>query len=185
MFCESSNSLSNLREGYVKLLSEELGKWLELLLPNYTPDISVQYFKGWNSKKELEEILLESREKEFVKGYSQAGPQKFDVRFLHKGLAVESSLSRGQQKLFLLALTLAQSKLIEKVKQVKPILLIDDVGAELDTHSRSRFAKAINSLESQVIITAIEKNALDSIIPTDNNFKMFHVEHGKLSAISE
>jgi len=185
LFCESSVVIADSRERYIQQLTDELKNWLTLLLPNIASEVTVQYFRGWNSKKALHDILLEYKEREIIKGYSQAGPQKFDVRILHRGLPIENSLSRGQQKLFLLALTLAQSKLIEKVKQVKPILLIDDVGAELDAHSRGRLAEALNSLESQVIISAIEKNVLDNLIPTDNNFKMFHVEHGKLSAMSE
>jgi len=107
------------------------------------------------------------------------------VKFLTGNVVIDNQLSRGQQKLFLLALTFAQAKLIEKVKRVKPILLIDDVGAELDFNSRTLLNKAINKLDCQVIITAIDQTAVEPLVPTDNNYKMFHVKHGRISAIDK
>jgi DNA replication and repair protein RecF len=89
-------------------------------------------------------------------------------------------LSRGQQKLFLLALTFAQAKLIERVNRVKPILLIDDIGAELDINSRTLLSSAIDKLNCQVIITAIDRFALEPLVSTNNNYKMFHVEQGEI-----
>jgi DNA replication and repair protein RecF len=87
--------------------------------------------------------------------------------------------------LFLLALTFAQAQLIKKVNRVKPIILIDDIGAELDLNSRKAFAEAYLHLDSQTFITAIDKSALEPLVPDDNNYKMFHVEHGQISAIGE
>ena len=87
--------------------------------------------------------------------------------------------------MFLLALTLAQAKLIENVKRVKPILLIDDVGAELDVDARKALALALKQLDCQVFITAINKLDIEPLVPQDKNYKMFHVEHGEILAISE
>jgi len=103
--------------------------------------------------------------------------------------------------LFLLALTFAQAKLIARVKRVKPILLIDDIGAELDTNSRTALSLALEELDCQVVITAIEKEVLspflekfvfdecsngssniDSIEEENTEYyKMFHVEHGEIT----
>ena len=46
----------------------------------------------------------------------------------------------------------------------KHILLIDDIGAELDINSRTLLSSAIDKLNCQVIITAIEQNVLDPFI---------------------
>ncbi len=185
LFVEHSEKVAAVRENYVEQLKAELAKWLNILLPDIEQKTQVQYLRGWNSKRNLADVLLENAGRERKQGFSLYGAQKFDVKFLYENQAIETELSRGQQKLFLLALTLAQTKLIEKVKQVKPILLIDDIGAELDTSSRQRLATAISDIESQIIITAIEKKVLEVLIPEDNKFKMFHVKHGKLSEISE
>ena len=185
LFCQMSEQISNFRQEYVDLLTEELNDWLTILLPNVSRETSVQYYQGWLAKKSLSEILVENETRERKQGFSLYGAQKFDVRFTVNGHPIENQLSRGQQKLFLLALTLAQTKAIEKVKQVKPILLIDDVGAELDDNSRRLLASAFERVESQIIITAIEEKVLAELTPTNNKFKMFHVEHGKLSEKSE
>jgi DNA replication and repair protein RecF len=185
IFCESSVKVARLRDEYIQELSLELQPWLELMLPSLADDISISYMQGWNSKKSLSDVLLQNKEREIKSGFSLYGAQKFDVKFLTGNVVIDNQLSRGQQKLFLLALTFAQAKLIEKVKRVKPILLIDDVGAELDLNSRTLLNNAIDKLNCQVIITAIDKTAVEPLVPTDNNYKMFHVKHGRISAIGK
>ncbi|MBA6263304.1 MAG: DNA replication/repair protein RecF [Colwellia sp.] len=185
VFCEASVRVAKLRDEYIKELSEELQPWLELMLPTLADGISISYTQGWNSKKSLNDVLSQNSERERKCGFSLYGAQKFDVKFLTGSVVIDNQLSRGQQKLFLLALTFAQAKLIEKVKRVKPILLIDDVGAELDFNSRTLLNNAINKLDCQVIITAIDKIAVEPLVPTDNNYKMFHVKHGQISAIGK
>lgn len=184
-FCNYSNLVAESRKCYIETLKDELSFWLGRLLPNITNDISVQYRQGWNSKKELLEVLEQNRQKEFERGHSLFGAHKFDIRFVIGNSPIENKLSRGQQKLFLIALTFAQTRLIEQVKRLKPILLIDDIGAELDTNSRELMFKANQQLNCQTIVTAIDKVALEPLVPTSNNYNMFHVEHGQISAMSK
>ena len=184
-FCVLSDAIASDRLKYVELLSSELNSWLAYLLPDHKDKITVQYLRGWNQKKLLSEVLADNLNRELELGYTASGPHKFDIRFNIGRQPLENTLSRGQQKLFLLALTLSQAKLIENVKRLKPILLIDDIGAELDLTSRTALSTAINRLDCQVIITAIEKSVLEPIIPTDNNYKMFHVKQGEILEISE
>ncbi|MEY8198897.1 MAG: DNA replication and repair protein RecF, partial [Colwellia sp.] len=75
---------------------------------------------------------------------------------------------------------------IAKVKRVKPILLIDDVGAELDINSRSSLSKAIDKLDCQVIITAIDVDVLQPFLSEHRNesYYVFHVKHGKVSELN-
>ncbi len=185
IFAESCEQIAKHRAEYVTELTKELSFWLKIMLPSVSDDIVIQYLQGWNSKKTLLDVLAQYKEKELMVGYSLFGAQKFDVRFILNGTSLDNQLSRGQQKLFLLALTFAQAKLIEKVNRVKPILLIDDVGAELDIHSRALLNNAIAAIECQVIVTAIDKTAVEQLVPQKKNYKMFHVKHGKLSVMSE
>lgn len=163
----------------------------------------MQYLQGWPQKRELHEVLAQNIEREKSYGYSLYGAHKFDVKFLLDKQSLETQLSRGQQKLFLLALTFAQAKLIARVNRVKPILLIDDIGAELDINSRTLLSRAIKLLDCQVLITAIDTDALQpffefnhsskgfdsDIINSEDrkleknieNYKVFHVKHGKIS----
>lgn len=184
-FCKSSEIISEYRNRYTQSLKSELTHWLNILLPHAPGKIEIQYFRGWNQKKSLQEVLSEQIDKERMQGYSHSGAHKFDFRFLIDKEPIDLKLSRGQQKLFLLALTFAQSKLMKEVTPLKPILLIDDVGAELDDNSRTLLADAIKELECQVVLTAIDKSALLPMIKNDNNYKMFHVKHGEISEIGK
>ncbi len=189
LFCQQSIDVADEREVYVKALTEELNIWLKLLLPALCSSVSVQYLRGWNQKKELQVLLNENVLREKKLGYSLYGAHKFDVKFLKDNQPIENQLSRGQQKLFLLALTFAQAKLISAQKRVKPILLIDDVGAELDINSRKLLSKSLVKLDCQIVITAIERSVLDPLLEFDevgkdiDKYKLFHVKHGKVVPI--
>ncbi|KGJ98785.1 DNA replication/repair protein RecF [Thalassotalea sp. ND16A] len=185
IFCSLSTQIAEVRVGYVEKLSTELDHWLNILLPNLSEKIVLHYSQGWNSKRPLAEILVENYERERKFGYSLFGAHKFDVKFGYQKTNIEQILSRGQQKLFLMALTIAQANLIFNRQKIAPIILIDDIGAELDTNSRTALAKAIEQLNCQLFITAIDNNALEPIIPEDTNYKMFHVEHGEITEITQ
>ncbi len=184
-FCQLSIEVAELRATYVSEIITELNYWLAILLPNLNEKVTVQYLRGWPQKKALNEVLANNQERELSFGYSLYGAHKFDVKFLLDKQAVENQLSRGQQKLFLLALTFAQASFIARVNSVKPILLIDDIGAELDVNSRTVLSAAIEKLDCQVIITAIDSSVLQPFLGTcgNMNYSMFHVKHGEVSEI--
>ncbi|PHR85744.1 MAG: DNA replication/repair protein RecF [Colwellia sp.] len=184
-FCQLSIEVSALRAAYVSEIILELNCWLAILLPSLDERVTVQYLQGWPQKKSLIDVLISNQEREASFGYSLYGAHKFDVKFLLDNKTIETQLSRGQQKLFLLALTFAQANFIARVKLVKPILLIDDIGAELDINSRTALSKAIEKLDCQVIITAIESSVLQPFLGVcdDRKHSMFHVKHGKVSEI--
>ena len=188
-FCDLSIKVAKVRHDYVAQLIDELNVWLAILLPNLVDKVKVQYLQGWSNTKSLQDILRTNEEREKSFGYSLYGAHKFDVKFLLGKQVIDTQLSRGQQKLFLLALTFAQAKIISKVNRVKPILLIDDIGAELDSHSRESLSQAIKKLDCQVLITAIENSVLTPFMSTTVNntlavkggkYKMFHVEQGEI-----
>jgi len=198
IFSQESEAVALVRHEYIDSLVIELMVWLSILLPDIANKITVQYQQGWPQKRILVECLADNYDREHKFGYSLYGAHKFDVKFMLDKQALESQLSRGQQKLFLLALTFAQAKLIARVKRVKPILLIDDIGAELDVTSRQALSGAIDKLDCQVIITAIDKSVLQPFI-CDNNihdesgnilenkndkYSMFHVKHGNITPVN-
>jgi len=194
LFCQLSEEVAEVRSQYVSNLIAELPFWLELLLPNIANKVTVQYLQGWPQKKSLIDALNDNHEREQAFGYSIYGAHKFDVKFLIAKQPLESQLSRGQQKLFLLALTFAQAKLIARVNRVKPILLIDDIGAELDSKSRESLSNALSILDCQVVITAIEEGVLQPFIndikviddegSKNSKYHMFHVKHGGILPVN-
>jgi len=200
-FSSMSVEVANVRKEYTTALIVELDIWLAILLPALKSRVTVQYLQGWPQKRALQDVLNSNLEREINYGFSLYGAHKFDLKFLLDKQSLETQLSRGQQKLFLLALTFAQAKLIARVNRVKPILLIDDIGAELDVNSRVALSSALQELNCQVVITAIESDVLkpfleglskmnndqlssEKNLPKIENreyYKMFHVKHGNIS----
>jgi len=185
IFCQHSNIIAEYRCVYLDMLSAELVVWTNILLPEICSEIKIQYTRGWKQDSNLLDVINANLSREKAFGYTLYGTHKFDIKFLLNKKALESQLSRGQQKLFLIALTFAQAKLIEQVKRLKPILLIDDVGAELDLKSRTMLQEAIKMLDCQVIITAIDKAAIGPLVPSNEEYKMFHVKHGVISVMNK
>jgi DNA replication and repair protein RecF len=193
-FCKLSVQVADIRSTYIEDLKDELPIWLRFLLPSFSDKIRVHYQQGWTDKKILSELLIENYDREIAFGYSLYGAHKFDVKFIVGKNPLDAQLSRGQQKLFLLALTFAQAKLISKVNRVKPILLIDDIGAELDNNSRILLTRAIEKLNCQLLITAIDKDALTPLLKdltisnkemnNKQKYHMFHVEQGGILPVN-
>ena len=94
------------------------------------------------SEEKIREIFLkileDSFENEFIRGQSLIGPHRDDLIFLINEKEAKSFASQGQQRSIILAIKLAELKIIEKRKGEIPVLLLDDVFAELD-ESRQDF----------------------------------------------
>ncbi len=82
--------------------------------------------------------LTGSFEAEVARGQSLIGPHRDDLTFLINSKEAKSFASQGQQRSIVLAIKLAELKVIEERKGEIPVLLLDDVFAELD-ESRQNF----------------------------------------------
>jgi len=96
---------------------------------------------------------------------------------LADGVLAEKKLSRGQQKLLVLAINLVLADMIKARKTTTPILLIDDLAAELDPGNRERVMRELEQRGAQVFLTQIEPHMLPTSAPGKTTF---HVEHGTL-----
>lgn len=86
----------------------------------------------------FKQALEESFDQEYVRGQSVVGPHRDDLIFLINEKEAKSFASQGQQRSIVLALKLAEVRVIENRKGEIPVLLLDDVLAELD-ESRQDF----------------------------------------------
>ncbi|MBP5979480.1 MAG: DNA replication/repair protein RecF [Halomonas sp.] len=149
---------------------------LNVLLP--LPGLKLNYARGWDKQKTLGEVLQENRLTDQQMGFTQQGPQRADLRIrLNKQPAVEV-LSRGQQKLVVSALKLAQGRFLERTAQRHCIYLIDDLPAELDEQHRQRFCQLLEEMQCQAFITSVDPAALQNMWQSVTSVSMFHVKHG-------
>lgn len=80
------------------------------------------------------------------------GPHRDDVDLLLNGLKASNFASEGQQRGIALALKIAQARRLDTVHQSPPLLLLDDVFGELDTHRRNCLLEALPR-NAQALIT--------------------------------
>ncbi|WP_166838247.1 DNA replication/repair protein RecF [Rheinheimera pleomorphica] len=147
--------------------------------------LSLQLLQGWPEKittpAELQQLLQQSFAQDSRMGFSQYGPQKADLKLKKDQWAAEEVLSRGQLKVLLFALKIAQNNVIRDNGQKQPLLLIDDLASELDQQSTRQIFSYLRDINSQVFITAINADQVSPFIATEQQ-AMFHVEHGQLTA---
>jgi DNA replication and repair protein RecF len=88
-------------------------------------------------------------------------------------------LSQGQQKLLVLALLIAQFRLVSGREGAAGVLLVDDLAAELD-HERWRAAlERLRAVRVQLLVTALDRDLARGVVRRDGG-RLFHVEHGRV-----
>ncbi len=136
-------------------------------------EAEVNYQSGWEQEESYACRLKKNREKDRDRGHTSVGPHRADLQFLFEGEQASKILSRGQSKLYLTALIFAELKTIEEATKNSPVLLIDDVAAELDSESREKVAAKLDATEIQSFITTTEPDIFEQHTET-----RFHVERG-------
>ena len=121
----------------------------------------LDYRPGWPLEAELLAALRQGREQDRRLGYTQWGPHRADVLIRLAGRPAPEILSRGQQKLLIITLILAQARLYQARQGSACILLIDDLPAELDRAHREWILHRLADSAMQLFVTAIEPEALD------------------------
>ena len=109
--------------------------------------------------KLVEEKLLNQRNLEALTGKCNFGPHRDDIEFLINGISVRKFGSSGQQRTFILALKMAEMDLLHKTLNVPPILILDDVLAELDVTRQNLLLNAVGK-DSQCLISATHLDKL-------------------------
>jgi DNA replication and repair protein RecF len=167
--------LNRLREKYIKAFETVFLDTLKILLENV--GITLSYYQGWPAGRDLGEVLSESFERDLELGRSQFGPHRADLLLRINNIPAQDTLSQGQQKLVVYAMRLAQGIMLSRQTEKDCIYLIDDLPAELDHEKQRQVAEVLRSLETQVFVTGIENERLETLF-LKNETKLFHVEHG-------
>lgn len=136
---------------------------VEAILADFLPhlSISMSYVRGWSKEKTLMDCLQDNLEQDQKLGYTYAGPHRSDIRFRVGSAAAIDVLSRGQQKLLICALKLAQGMIFEELSGQSGIYLLDDLCSELDAPNRQKLFDRLAQMRSQVFVTIIEPELLD------------------------
>jgi DNA replication and repair protein RecF len=99
--------------------------------------------------------LAERVDSDLERGFTSHGPHRDDLAFRREGRELRAYGSRGQQRLGLLALLLAEREELGAERGSAPLLLLDDVMSELDAGRRERLASILRR-DGQAVITTTE-----------------------------
>lgn len=181
-FVSYAEQLNALRESYIEQLKPEFDEILSTLLDGMKVDLS--FSPGWDKKRTLDQVLEEGFERDARQGYTSAGPQRADLRLKVDGHTASERLSRGQKKVVVSALKLAQGVLFYKLNSRSCIYLIDDLPSELDQHHCRLFCNYLEKAASQCFITCVDHTSLSDYWSPETERRFFKLHEGELGPVS-
>lgn len=156
----------------------------EKLTIKYECNFLVNDAEAQEQIQEIEEIAvlfkqaLEDRKREEIqRGQALVGPHRDDIIFYINGQESTKFASQGQQRTIVLSLKLAELDIIAQKTGEPPVLLLDDVLAELDDVRQNYLLKTINQ-NTQTIITSVDTLLFDAKFLEE--VKMYKIEDGKI-----
>ncbi|WP_424446691.1 DNA replication/repair protein RecF [Microbacterium sp. CH-015] len=103
--------------------------------------------------------LTSKRAAELERGLTLVGPHRDDLLLRVRGLPVKGYASHGESWSVALSLRLASAHLLRAQSQLgDPVLILDDVFAELDTDRRARLAGMVEGFEQVIVTAAVEED---------------------------
>ena len=122
--------------------------------------------------------LATVRAKELERGITLVGPHRDDLVLMLGTLPAKGYASHGESWSYALALRLASIALLRaETRTGDPILILDDVFAELDAGRRARLAGMVAGNEQVLITAAVAEDVPEELIAT-----VFHVKHGEVTS---
>ncbi|WP_415892925.1 DNA replication/repair protein RecF [Neptuniibacter sp. PT8_73] len=177
-FISFSEQLNRLRIEYLKLLKPEFESVVSQLLDGM--DVQLGFSYGWDKKRALDEVLASNFERDLRQGFTGSGPQRADIKLKVDGHNAAERLSRGQKKLVVSALKLAQGALFQRMNGRPCIYLIDDLPSELDSVHGEQFCKVLEQSSNQCFITCVDDNSLKAFWHPQTELATFRIADGHI-----
>lgn len=160
LIVDMSQQIDSIRVKYFHDLEQSFQYHLARLTKTHC---KISYYKGWdkkNTNKSLQEILDEQFASDLQRQFTHSGAHNADIHFDSAELKAKQTLSRGQQKIILIALKFAQAAILPK----QCIYLLDDISAELDIEHLTRLLDLINTNNSQFFCTTINPQIFEDYL---------------------
>lgn len=124
--------------------------------------------------------MIGTLDDDLERGTTSIGPHRDDVLFTLNELPVKGYASHGETWSFALSLKLATAELFRHESLGDPIVILDDVFAELDVARRDRLTNAVSGFEQVIITAAVKADVPDLAIA-----RTFFVESGVVKEMHE
>jgi len=143
------------REATVKRLTPRFAEHAEGLGLDGNARLAYKPRSRAASAEALAAEFAERVETDLQRGFTGHGPHRDDLGFTLEGRELRSYGSRGQQRLALLSLLLAEREELAEVRGAPPLMLLDDPMSELDAGRRERLVEVLRR-GGQSVLAATE-----------------------------
>jgi len=143
----------------------------------FTLNYTVEESEAEKIKEYLVQELQIRRSEEIARRQSCVGPHRDDIELKINGIDAVKFASQGQQRTLVLSLKLGELTIIQEKTGYSPILLLDDVLAELDDTRQNFLLKSIEN-NIQTIITSVDTILFDEEFLKD--VQIYTIENGKI-----
>ena len=148
----------------------------EVFQLEYVPSLSGEDAAGLVAY--AREALPARRERELARGITTVGPHRDDLRFQADGRDLRAYGSRGQQLSAMLAVRLAERRVLREEGGEDPVLLLDDVLLTLDEERQAYLLDSIHGSQTLLTVTTLV------VVPSlPDETTVFRVEAGKVERI--
>lgn len=181
-FAAACLELHNYRKEYLSQLIPIISELLVKLGTTFA--IEIYYDPGWEENRELSALLTHSLLQDLKLGYTTVGAHRADLKISSKKSFAKDVLSRGQQKLLICVMQLAQGILLNRLTNQPYLYLIDDLLAELDaSNSTVLIETLLQQPFIQFFFADLDSKKLGGLLSTYlTTGKEFHLANGEIIA---
>ncbi len=156
------------------------------MISNQPEQVGLQYISRF-AAADPDTLFANNRERDLIIGYTSSGIHKDELEMTLDGALIRRVGSQGQNKTYLIALKLAQFAFLKQKGYTTPVLLLDDIFDKLDSNRVEQIIQLVGSDRfGQIFITDTNRKYLDDILVSmQNDYALFHVEHGNVQPIPE
>ena len=170
---DSAENINELRHAYVLELADALK--LRLLEMDVKFHVELRYRSGWDTTNPFIEVLASNLITHRRIKTTTDGPHRAEIIITVGESTAKQVLSRGEQKVLVYALHLAQLDLLHNKTDSRAIVLCDDLTSELDNFHTKALIDQLFVLGGQIFVTGVDLTILSTY-----EHGMFHMEHGNI-----
>lgn len=151
---ELAGRIVRVRQALIEACNEQLSAIYDGLSKS-AADVALEYRTAMTG--DYETALLKKLEQhvdiDLLRGYTVYGPHRDDVAVLLDGHVLQDAASRGEVRSVVLALKIVELELLQRTRETRPILLLDDVFSELDSERRKALTGYVQQYQTFITTT--------------------------------
>lgn len=171
-YIQFATQLNELRQHVFNDLTQSVSNKVKSFIPEIT-GFNLSFKQGWSEGLTLGELLEKERPKNLLYGSLFSGVHKMDIKCQVKQQPAQDLLSRGQKKLISIIFYFSFIELLAEKTGNDPLIVIDDMDAELDISKTKLLCDFIMQASNQVFISSVDPKKVTDIL---DDVGVFHVK---------